>query len=190
VRQKILDWLQDYDISTSMVHVYTQDEWRARNEPYGNDAAYTITMEGELYTIMNNPTGPEDVRLSQEFVAFLESLGFEYEMGFAWSIHLYPEEPAPSPPPQRGDRPGWHGKAAQAANKASYAKLPGRHGLPPALTPTDGDDKWSRARLEKWLEWADPNGRVIDWDDPSLSAEELWGAIEQLTAAIQAGLAR
>jgi hypothetical protein len=175
VKQRIFKWLEDHDIGTSMVHVYTQDEWRERNEPYGNDAAYTITMEGDLYTIMNYPAGPEDVRLSQEFVAFLASIGFAYEMGFAWSIHLYPEEPVPLPPPRRGDT---RAEIAQLANKLS-AKAETYYRAPLLSAGA------RRETLEKWLSWADPNGRVIDWEDPEVSEDELWGAIKKFAESMK-----
>jgi hypothetical protein len=53
--------------------------------------------------------------------------------------------------------------------------------MPPLLTPNA-----PRRDLEAWLAWADPDGRFIDWDDPSVHEEELWQALKALAADVQA----
>lgn len=73
--------------------VLTQDEWKARGEKYGNEAPITITTEGNLGRLLNGHM--EWNQYTQEELAewdrFLDSLGLFWELGYAWSVHLYPK---------------------------------------------------------------------------------------------------
>ncbi len=73
-------------------HVYTQEEWRERGEEYGNDAVATIATEGPLYDLLNNGDWPGASSEIRSFEEFLTGLGLWYELGYAWSAHLYPLE--------------------------------------------------------------------------------------------------
>lgn len=87
--------LSDLDLDHD-TWVYTQDEWRKRGEPYGNDAVLSIASEGGLYRLING--GPPRDELGRAawqaeidtFNAWLERYRLYYEMGFAWSFHFYP----------------------------------------------------------------------------------------------------
>lgn len=86
---RVENWLKqnslDYD-----ARVYTQAAWRARGEPYGNDAVITITTEGPLYELLNWGSTERAYVEQEKFKKFLKSLGFYYELGHPWSVHLYP----------------------------------------------------------------------------------------------------
>jgi ubiquitin-protein ligase len=84
----ITDWLRKHDLLYD-TKVYTPDEWLARGEKYGERSLLTITTEGPLYDMMNDGWNP---RLYEKFQAFLTSIGIWYELGYAWSIHLYPKQ--------------------------------------------------------------------------------------------------
>ncbi len=74
------------------VHFYSGDEWRAREEGIGDDAHLSAVIESsELATLLNSVgTSNEDQYAS--FVALLESLGWVFELGYAWSVHFWPDE--------------------------------------------------------------------------------------------------
>jgi len=90
-RRAVEQYLRSHDLSHDS-HVYTQEEWRARNERYGNDAVLTIVTEGPLYALLNRGDWETAARELEEFNRFLETLGLWYELGYAWSVHLYPRE--------------------------------------------------------------------------------------------------
>jgi len=87
--------LADLDLDHD-AFVYTRDEWRARGEPYGNDAVVTVAAEGPMYHLFNG--GPPRDELGRAawqaqidtFNAWLERYRLFYEQGFAWSFHFYP----------------------------------------------------------------------------------------------------
>jgi ubiquitin-protein ligase len=70
--------------------VYKQAEWQARKEKYGNEAVLTITTEGPLYSLLNDGSWPEAAEEITDLNSFLESMGVYWELGYAWSVHLYP----------------------------------------------------------------------------------------------------
>lgn len=88
LKEEVEDWLKRRDLWYD-TEVYTEREWADRQEPYGHDATVTITTEGPLYEIVNDPS-PTHERLLSDFSDFLRSLGYWWEPGYAWSIHLYP----------------------------------------------------------------------------------------------------
>jgi hypothetical protein len=89
VKTAVEKWLKERELFRD-TRVYTREEWRERGEPYGNGAVATIATEGPLYAIMNYGEAPRTLEL---LIGFLEKMGLWYELGYAWSIHLYPHEP-------------------------------------------------------------------------------------------------
>lgn len=68
--------------------VYTKQEWRDRHEPYGNDAICTLVIDGSpLYDAFNY--GTYGWKTAEDFGDLCHSLGCWYELGFAWSVHIY-----------------------------------------------------------------------------------------------------
>lgn len=60
-------------------------QWKARDEPYLNDALLILLIDGSpLHTIMNYG-GDQD-----EFDDLVASFGFYAELGFSWCIGFYP----------------------------------------------------------------------------------------------------
>ena len=69
---------------------YTRDEWRDRGEPYGRDALVTLVIDGSpMYEVMNGYLSVSEGSLFDRFEKMVASLGFHYELGFAWSVHFY-----------------------------------------------------------------------------------------------------
>lgn len=69
------------------VAFYTPEEWTARGEPYGQKALLHATFEGPLYAALNYGEPSWDVHTrTHEIVA---EHGYWFEMGFAWSLHVY-----------------------------------------------------------------------------------------------------
>lgn len=66
---------------------YSNQEWNARREKIHNDALLILTIDSSgLYNFFNGGCDTE------EFEDLVESFGFYYEMGYAWSIGFYPQE--------------------------------------------------------------------------------------------------
>lgn len=70
--------------------IYTHEEWAARGEKHGRDAMLTIVTEGPLGRLLNYGDRPGAEKELEDWNAYLESLGLWWELGFSWSIHLYP----------------------------------------------------------------------------------------------------
>lgn len=87
----IEQYLKAHDLSHDS-HVYTREKWRERNEKYGNEAELTITTEGPLYALLNRGDWETAAEELDDFNRFLDSLGLWYELGYAWTVHLYPTE--------------------------------------------------------------------------------------------------
>lgn len=68
--------------------LYTKSEWRKRGEPYGNNAVCTLVIDGSpMYDVLNY--GGSGWQISERFHDMLGELGYWYELGFAWSVHIY-----------------------------------------------------------------------------------------------------
>lgn len=98
-------WLADRHFDRG-VKFYTQEQWAARGEQLCLDAAITVLIEeSPLFALLNTywedfPGDPQSALADLE--DFLESRGYWYDLGFTWSLHLYPVEaldPVPSTPP-------------------------------------------------------------------------------------------
>ena len=71
--------------------VYTGKQWGERGEEYSNGATVVVTTEGPLYKALNY--GFEETpafRTEKLFREFLEALGYYYELGYAWSVGVFP----------------------------------------------------------------------------------------------------
>jgi len=66
-------------------HFHTHQEWIARKEEMHEDAMMVMLIDGTgLWSLLN--TGCD----TTEFEDLIESFGFEYELGYAWSVGFYP----------------------------------------------------------------------------------------------------
>ena len=66
---------------------YSNKEWNARGEEVHEDALLVLTIDSSgLYQLLNLGCDTE------EFDDLVESFGFFYEMGYAWSLGFYPLE--------------------------------------------------------------------------------------------------
>ena len=93
IRVDITSWLLRNDMMTDDVHFYTRSEWALRGEPYGRDSVLAMTFEGSpLYHILNDTLDDRatSARLFEELCALLKSHGYYYELGYSWSMSLYP----------------------------------------------------------------------------------------------------
>lgn len=88
VKKAVEQYLESRELDFG-AEVYTQDEWRATGNKYGEEAIATITTEGPLGHLLNYPS-PETVELLEDWDDFLKKLGLWWELGYAWSVHLYP----------------------------------------------------------------------------------------------------
>ena len=70
--------------------VYTGDEWHARGERYGKGSVVTVTTEGPLGHLLNGYVEEGSEELINDWDRFLKTLGLYWELGYAWSVHLYP----------------------------------------------------------------------------------------------------
>jgi len=68
-------------------HFYTQIEWNERGEDLHTDALMVLVIDGSgLYHLLN--AGCD----TSEFDDLIESFGFMYEQGYAWSVGFFPLE--------------------------------------------------------------------------------------------------
>lgn len=69
--------------------LYSKTEWKERGEPYGNEAALTLVIDGSpMFEALNCGEG-NGWKTMEAFQEAVESCGFWYELGFAWSVHFY-----------------------------------------------------------------------------------------------------
>lgn len=99
-----MDHTQSHKWIIENSHAYTGDEWRARGEEMGNKAFLVITSEAtDWIELLNGSMFDRDlskaehaemVRRYEEWTRLIESLGYHFEVGFAWSVHFYPDRDA------------------------------------------------------------------------------------------------
>lgn len=74
------------------VALYSQEEWAKRKELLGNNALLSFTFEGPIYNVINGYCA--DRKLTRDFNTdlgtALAALEVYQEMGYAWSMHVYP----------------------------------------------------------------------------------------------------
>ena len=90
--QLVDKWLSELtDIERGAAKVYTAKEWRNRGERYGKNSLATIVIDGSwLYDVFNayDCSGFAQ-KAAMQFSDFLGLNGFYFEMGYAWSLHIY-----------------------------------------------------------------------------------------------------
>lgn len=76
------------------ISFYSQAQWQARGENICQDADMTMAFEGSFYAAWNiNGTDG----LFNDFHNLINSLGYRYEQGLAWTLHFYKLEPSVKP---------------------------------------------------------------------------------------------
>ncbi|MEJ4046917.1 hypothetical protein [Erwinia sp. SLM-02] len=84
MRKAITEWA----IKDSLLHdarFYSRSEWNSRSEEMHDGALLVLTIDSSgLYHLLNGGCDTE------EFDDLVESFGFYYEMGYAWSLGFYP----------------------------------------------------------------------------------------------------
>ena len=91
-----LDSLRIKDPETNLIEshivgdakVYSRREWdEDRGEKYGCKAFATLSLDGSfLYEVFNYGESPE---LHDKLYTRLNNAGFYFELGYAWSLHVY-----------------------------------------------------------------------------------------------------
>jgi len=89
VEKAVRQWAKELDISLTDTSFYSQEDWAKRKERFGNQAEVSITTEGELNLILTYGTYPH---ARDSFYELIEKLGYWFELGYSWSIHLYKPE--------------------------------------------------------------------------------------------------
>jgi hypothetical protein len=76
---------------------YSAKEWAEKGETMADGAALHLVIEASpLFSLVNTywddfPGGVETAQAAlNDLNDFLESRGYFYELGYAWSMHLYP----------------------------------------------------------------------------------------------------
>ncbi len=93
IRVDIIGWLLRNEIPPEDVNFYTRSDWALRGEQYGRDSVLAATFEGSpLYHVLNDTSNDRatSARLYEELCALLAAHGYYYELGYSWSLSLYP----------------------------------------------------------------------------------------------------
>lgn len=97
LRLALATWMLRNELMTKDVGFYTRSEWLQRSEIVGRNSVLTMTFEGStLYHILNDTLSHARAychRLEGELRELLEGLGYHYELGYSWSLSLYPNGP-------------------------------------------------------------------------------------------------
>lgn len=89
---KILkDFMNSHKDLKGDAFVCTHDEWLSRGEPYGRDSLATMAMDGSsFYNVFNGYANRDQSEaVITKLTTELNKAGFHYELGFAWSLHIY-----------------------------------------------------------------------------------------------------
>lgn len=86
MRHAVNEWLITQELLGD-AQFYTNEEWRVRGEDYHDEALLVLTIDGSSLHTMLNFGGD-----TSEFDDLVESFGFWYELGHAWSLGFYPAE--------------------------------------------------------------------------------------------------
>lgn len=84
-KKELSSFLTRHDLWTDTM-VYSKISWRVRREEVGKGSILSMTFEGALYRVMNDWHWDD---LREQFEGLARSYGFFWEMGHAWSAHLY-----------------------------------------------------------------------------------------------------
>jgi hypothetical protein len=91
IQEQLVSFLRSHELY-EMVDFYDQAAWRARGEDVGRSAILTMTFEGPVYRIMNYPNDKIEDKWQQAIYDIIEDFGCMAELGYAWSMHIYPLE--------------------------------------------------------------------------------------------------
>ena len=81
-------FIKDHAEIAGDAKVYSQDEWENdRREEYGRNAYATMVIDGSAFYDMFNWYSMKNVL--NEFHKMLEENKFYFELGYAWSVHIY-----------------------------------------------------------------------------------------------------
>lgn len=77
------------------VRFWSQPEWQARGERWGNESPLVMTSEGGFNRILEYPEHRDDFKLIEDWKKFLAKLGWYYESLTVWAFAFYPLDPVP-----------------------------------------------------------------------------------------------
>jgi hypothetical protein len=95
LKKYVKDWLDGTEGPGGRLsydaEVMTGAQWKRRGEPYSEGAQVVVTTEGPLNYALNHGYDEQPpFRTAELFREFLGSLGYYYELGFSWSLGIYP----------------------------------------------------------------------------------------------------
>lgn len=86
LKDKLLELARKHAPGCIDISFYSRDQWQARGENICEDADMTMAFEGSFYAAWNiNGTDG----LFDDFHNLINSLGYRYEQGLAWTLHFY-----------------------------------------------------------------------------------------------------
>jgi len=91
----ITSWLLRNKFFVEEIRFFTRTEWALRGEPYGRNSVLAMTFEGSaLYHVLNDTLDDRSfsARIEDDFRRMLAELGYYFELGYAWSLSLYPTD--------------------------------------------------------------------------------------------------
>ncbi len=71
------------------VWVHSNEEWKARGETMGDNSVLTIACDGGFCSALNQDVCM-DKKPFRDLRDLVESHGYFFEMGYHWTLHLYP----------------------------------------------------------------------------------------------------
>jgi hypothetical protein len=85
LRADLTAFIKKYNLPST--HIYTQKEWKARGEKWGDNTPFVLTTEDALYESLNYLEWPA---LADELRAIAEKHGRYIEQGYSWTVN-FPE---------------------------------------------------------------------------------------------------
>src|SRR3954464_5943131 len=88
LREALEAYWREQNVWGPDIGFYTPEEWfQQRGETMGSGGLLHVTFEGPLNHAMNMYDGQFDV--AEGTRALCERFGYWFEMGYAWTMHLY-----------------------------------------------------------------------------------------------------
>jgi hypothetical protein len=88
LKNAVHGWLTANEVDRD-TWIYTQQEWRARDETCLLDSSLVLVFEGGMYSVVNSGH-PESTALYRKFERLLQRFGYFIEFGHAWNTGFYP----------------------------------------------------------------------------------------------------
>lgn len=79
--------LDKYPDMVGDARILSTEEWRNRGEKYCRDSLATLVIDGSTFYEYFN--GYASWNISEQFRKDLSDLGLWYDMGYAWTIHIF-----------------------------------------------------------------------------------------------------